>query len=43
VILRDLVIDSARDMSWCPTPKCGNVVMKNDAIPVMVFCFKCKV
>lgn len=42
VILRDLVIDSARDMSWCPTPNCGNVVMKNDAIPEMVFCFKCK-
>lgn len=42
LMLRDLAIEDARDTKWCPTPNCGNAIIKDRKSP-MEICFKCKV
>jgi len=44
-------LESMQDLRWCPRPGCGNAMIGNEALPMMVcgsesckfaFCFKCK-
>jgi len=41
IILRDFAIETAKDMNWCSTNNCGNVIIKSKETP-MIFCYKCK-
>uniref|UniRef100_A0A6B2LEK7 RBR-type E3 ubiquitin transferase n=1 Tax=Arcella intermedia TaxID=1963864 RepID=A0A6B2LEK7_9EUKA len=41
-MLRDLAIENMSDVSWCPTPGCGNALIQDShTIPLLV-CYTCK-
>jgi len=41
-ILRDFVIEHAGDMEWCPQNNCGNVLVRENKLSMMIYCYKCK-